>query len=138
VVGRSTSSLELIVTYWKQLWRVELVVAICLLLYAAALTGLLRAGAVVFASAPPTTDGMAVVFALIVWFGVVPAIVLFGPMYALLRTKSHVNYPIAVAVALVSSIALVAVVRMGAIALYAIPSSIIVAVGVHAVMKRIR
>ena len=92
----------------------------------------------VFSAAPPTIDGMALAFALILWFGVVPAVVLFGPTYALLRTKGHINYLIAAAVGFASSIALVAVVRMGAIALYAIPSSVIVAISVHAIMKRIR
>lgn len=111
---------------------------ICLLLYAAGLTVLLRVGAAVFSSTPPTIEGMGLAFALILWFGAVPALVLFGPTYTLLRTKGHVNYPIAVAVGLVSSIVLVAAVRMGAITLYAVPSSVIVAIGVHAVMKRIR
>ena len=125
-------------TFWKQLWRVELVVVICLLLYAAGLTGLLRVGAAAFSSAPLTTEGVTLAFALILWFGVVPAVVLFGPTYTLLRTKGRINYPIAIAVGLLSSIALVAVARTGAIAAYAIPSSVVVAVGVHAIMKRIR
>jgi hypothetical protein len=126
------------VAFWKQLWRVEAAVVICLLLYAAGLTGLLRVGAAAFSPAPPTTEAVVLVFALILWFGVVPAVVLFGPTYALLRAKGRVNYPIAVAIGLVSSVAVVAAARMGAIALYAIPSSVIVAVGVHAIMKRIR
>ena len=125
-------------TFWKQLWRVELVVVVCLLVYAAGLTVLLRIGAVAFASTPPTVEGLGLSFVLILWFGVLPAMVVFAPTYALLRAKGMVNFPIAVVVGLISGAVLVAVARMGAIALYALPSSVIVAMGVHAVMRRAR
>jgi hypothetical protein len=126
------------VTYWKQLWRVELAVAACLVVYAAGLTALVRLGAAMFAPAPPGGDAIALSFFLILWFSVLPAVVLFAPAYTFLRAKGAVNFPIAVAVGLLSPVLLLFLFRAGPAAIYAIPSSVIVAIGVHAIMKRTR
>jgi hypothetical protein len=124
------------VTFWKQLWRVELAVAACLVVYAAALTALVRLGAAIFAPTPPSGDAIALSFFLLLWFSVLPAVLLFAPAYAFLRAKGAVNFPIAVAVGLLAPVVMLFLARSGLAAAYAIPSSVIVAIGVHAIMKR--
>ena len=123
-------------TFWKQLLRVELAAVTCLLVYAAILTGLLRVGAAVLSPAAPETDGLWLSFALILWFGVLPALLLFAPVYALLRAVGFASFPAAVIIGIVSGALFVALVRAGGGALFAIPSSVIVAVGVHAIMRK--
>ena len=125
-------------TFWKQLWRVELAVAASLVAYAAVLTALVRLGAAVFAPTPPSGDALALSFVLLIWFSVLPAVLLFAPAYTFLRAKGAVNFPISVAVGLLSPVVLLFLFRMGPAAVYAIPSSVIVAIGVHAIMKRMR
>jgi hypothetical protein len=69
---------------------------------------------------------------------VLPAVLLFAPAYTFLRARGAVNFPIAVAVGLLAPAVMLLLSRSGLAGMYAIPSSVIVAVGVHAIMKRMR
>jgi hypothetical protein len=121
-------------SYWGHLWRVELVVLLCLLLYALAFTALLGLGAAVFAPEGPSVDRAALPFALILWFSVLPAVLLFAPAYALVRWRGWTN----LALALVIGAATGAVfLRAGPVALYAIASAVIIAAAAHLILRRI-
>ena len=120
-------------SYWAHLWRVEVVVLICLLAYALAFTALLALGAGIFAPQGLPLDSAALPFALIVWFSVLPAILLFGPVYALLRWRGWANLALAIAIGAATGAVFL---RAGPLALYAIPSAIIIAVFAHLILKR--
>ena len=107
----------------------------CLLLYALILTSLLALGAAVFAPSGPGTDNATLSFALIVWFSVLPAILLFAPAYALLRWRGWASLGTALAAALLPAILFI---RAPVFALYFIPTSLAVALGAHFVLKRFR
>ena len=122
-------------TYWDHLWRVEAVVVGCLVAYALVLTALLALGAAVFAPMLPSTDNATRSFALIVWFSVLPAILLFAPAYALLRWRGWVSLTTALIAALLPAILFI---RAPAFAVYFIPTSLAVAIGAHFLLKRFR
>jgi hypothetical protein len=122
-------------TFWKHLWRIELAAVICLVLYAAAFTGVLALGAGVFATDSATLEGAARSFALILWFSILPTMLFFAPFYALLARTGHTNFPVAIILGVLSSVALVMLFRNGAMALYAIPSGAVVGAATHAIAK---
>ena len=103
--------------------------------YALVLTALLALGAAVFAPMLPSTDNATRSFALIVWFSVLPAILLFAPAYALLRWRGWVSLTTALIAALLPAILFI---RAPAFAVYFIPTTLAVAIGAHFLLKRLR
>ena len=135
MAGRSTRSLELIVSYWNHLWRVELVVVLCLVLYGLGLTGVLGLGAAALAPGPQDIEGAALSFALVLWFGALPSILLFAPAYALLRWRGWINLASAIVIGVLCGAVFL---RAGSLAIYAISTGAIVAAGAHAILRRMR
>jgi hypothetical protein len=107
----------------------------CLLAYALVLTALLSLGAAVFAPILPSAENATLSFALIVWFSVLPAILLFAPAYAFLRWRGWVSVTTAIMAALLPAILFI---RAPVFALYFVPTSLAVAIGAHFLLKRIR
>ena len=123
------------VSYWNHLWRVELVVILCLVLYGLGLTGVLGLGAAVFAPDSQATDGAALSFALVLWFGALPSILLFAPAYALLRWRGLINFASAMVIGVLSGAVFL---RAGSLAIYAVLTGAIVAAGAHAILRQMR
>ena len=122
-------------SYWGHLGRVELVVVACLLAYALVLTLVLGLGAAVFAPGPQTWEGFGLAFGLILWFGILPATLLFAPAYAFLRWRGWINLALAIIAGLACGLIFI---RAGPLALYAIASGVIVAICAHLVLRRMR
>lgn len=122
-------------SYWNHLWRVELVVILCLVLYGLGLTAVLGLGAAAFAPEPQLIDGAALSFALILWFGALPSILLFAPAYALLRWRGFINPGGAIVIGVLCGAVFL---RAGSLAIYAISTGVIVAAGTHAILRRMR
>jgi hypothetical protein len=126
VAGRSTRSLDLIVSYWGNLWRTEVAAFSSLAAFC-----FVYAVIVVGPSQAFSSDQGRLAFGLPMIYGMLPALCLFAPSYAWIRTRGHASTLLALGCGIA---ALLIVPFLWTIPLVIVAAST-VAIATHTVMK---
>ena len=126
--------LELIMTaFWRNLWRTELAVIATLLVFAIGLTVLLLLLGRLFGSGLPILEGTKFVSIFVFGIGILPAVLVFAPIYSFLRAQGRINWLAVIAIGALSGGVLFF--SMFIVGLYGVIAGAIVAASTHAVLR---